>query len=270
MREGDTIAPTLELHSVCLEIQGKRILDSVTWEVAAGEKWVVLGPNGSGKSSLVRILAGFGYPSSGTLRVLGEPFGHTDLRELRKHVGWVQADMASDIPGFMTGRDVAMSGAEGAIAIYEDRGGEEGEAAERALTAIGAHHLSGRLFHTLSTGERQRVLIARALAAGPRLLLLDEPCIGLDPLSREDFLESLSHLFASQPGLTVVAVTHHVEEIVEGYDHALVLAAGRIAARGERHAVLTGRDVLAIYGERCVIEHVDGRYGMRFRRRERG
>jgi iron complex transport system ATP-binding protein len=263
----DTRPRALSLDSVCLDIQGKRILDSITWEAIQGEKWVVLGLNGSGKSSLLRLLSGFGYPSRGTLRVLGEPFGHTDLRELRKHVGWVHADLSSDIPGFMTSRDVAMSGAEGSIALYEDRGGEEGRIAEEALSAIGAGHLSGRLFHTLSTGERQRVLIARALAAQPRLLLLDEPCIGLDPLSREDFLESLAVLFRKRPELTVVAVTHHVEEIIEGYDRTLLLAGGCIHAQGDRHQVLAGPGIAAIYGGRCRVELRDGRYSMHFSRR---
>ena len=257
----------LEMDSVSLDVQGKRILDSVTWVVSRGEKWVVLGLNGSGKSSLLRLLSGFGYPSCGSLRVLGEPFGHTDLRELRKHVGWVQADLAADIPGFMTARDVVMSGAEGSIAVYEDRGGEEGRAAEEALSAIGAHALSGRLFHTLSTGERQRVLIARALAAGPRLLLLDEPCIGLDPLAREEFLESLAALFRQRPGLSVISVTHHVEEIIEGYDRTLLLAGGRIRAQGERHEVLAGPGIADTYGTRCRIELREGRYTMHFDRR---
>lgn len=257
----------LELDSVCLDIQGKRILDSISWNVAQGEKWIILGLNGSGKSSLLRLLSGFGYPSRGSMRVLGQSFGRTDLRELRKHVGWVHADLASDIPGFMTGRDVVMSGAEGSIAVYEDRGGEEGRVAEDALSAIGAHHLSARLFHTLSTGERQRVLIARALAAGPRLLLLDEPCNGLDPLAREDFLDSLGALFARRPELTVIAVTHHVEEIIEGYDRTMLLAAGRIAAHGECRDVLSGPGIAGIYGRRCHLELRAGRYSMHFNRR---
>jgi len=260
----------LELDSVCLEIEGKRILDSITWSVMQGEKWIILGLNGSGKSSLLRLLSGYGYPSRGSMRVLGQFFGRADLRELRKHVGWVHADLAADIPGFMTGREVVMSGAEGSIALYEDRGGEEGRVAEEALSAIGAHHLSARLFHTLSTGERQRVLIARALAAGPRLLLLDEPCIGLDPLAREDFLESVGALFARRPELSVISVTHHVEEIIEGYDRTLLLAAGGIVAHGERHEVLSGPGIAAIYGERCRIELRAGRYTMHFTRRPHG
>jgi iron complex transport system ATP-binding protein len=254
----------IAMQGVCLDISGSRILDGISWEVTRGEKWVVLGLNGSGKSSLLRLISGFGYPSRGTMHVLGEPFGKTDLRVLRRHVGWVHGDLAADFPRFMNGREVVMSGAEGAIALYEDKDGRAAEEADAALDSIGARHLAGRLFHTLSTGERQRVLIARALAAGPRILLLDEPCIGLDPVAREDFLLSLSVLFQSRPDLTVIGVTHHVEEIIDGFTRLLVLAKGRVAGQGERDEVMAGPAIARVYGERCRVDRHEGRYAMRF------
>ena len=254
----------LSLKGVCLDIRGKRILDTVSWEVQRGEKWVVLGLNGSGKTSLLRLLSGFGYPSRGSMSVLGAPFGRTDLRDLRKHVGWVHGDLAADFPGFMSVMEVVMSGAEGSIALYETRDGKEADAAAAALASIGARHLADRLFHTLSTGERQRVLIARALAAGPQLLLLDEPCLGLDPLAREDFLLSLSRLFGLRSDLTVVCVTHHVEEIIEGFIRVLLLAGGKAVAQGTREEMLGGPEMARVYGTRCRIEQHDGRYAMRF------
>lgn len=257
-------AGALSLQGVSLDIRGKRILDTISWEVARGQKWVVLGLNGSGKTSLLRLLSGFGYPSRGSMSVLGEPFGRTDLRMLRRHVGWVHGDLAAEFPGFMSGMEVVMSGAEGSIALYEIRNGREAETAAAALAAIGAGHLAERLFHTLSTGERQRVLIARALAAGPQLLLLDEPCLGLDPLAREDFLHSLSRLFALRPDLTVIGVTHHVEEIIEGFTRVLLLAGGKAVAQGMRDEMMSGPDMARVYGSRCRIEHHDGRYAMRF------
>ncbi len=266
----ETDGPAVSLDSVSLDIRGRTILDSISWNVARGEKWVVLGLNGSGKTTLLRLLSCFGYPSRGVMRVLGGQFGRVDLRRLRRRVGWVNGDMAEDIPGFMTGRDVAVSGAEGSIALYDAPDGREAEEAEAALAAIGASQLADRTFHTLSTGERQRVLIARALAAGPELLLLDEPCTGLDPLAREDFLGSLARLFRERPALTVVSVTHHVEEIIEGYDNVLLLAGGRVVAQGACDAVMGGPGIAAVYGERCRVERREGRYVMHFTNISRG
>ncbi len=254
----------IALQDVCLDIRGNRILEGISWQVAKGEKWIVLGLNGSGKTSLLRLVSGYGYPSRGSMQVLGEPFGRTDLRALRRRVGWVYGDLASDFPRFMTSREVVESGAEGTIALYEEKDGREAAQADAALESIGAGHLAQRLLHTLSTGERQRVLIARALAAGPLVLLLDEPCGGLDPVAREEFLSSLSRLFQRRPDLTVIHVTHHVEEIVPGYTHVLILAGGRVADQGTRDRVMEGPSIARVYGERCRVERRDGRYAMRF------
>ena len=226
----------------------------------------MLGLNGSGKTSLLRLLSGFGYPSRGRIDVLGEPFGRADLRALRRRVGWVHGDLAADFPGFMTVRDVVMSGAEGSIALYDAMPLPAVRRAEEALTAIGAGALADRLFHTLSTGERQRALIARALATGPQLLILDEPCLGLDPVAREGFLESLGRLFDRRRDLTVIGVTHHVEEIIDGYDRMLLLAGGKVVDQGAIHSVMAGEGARRLYGERCRITRSGGRYHMRFDR----
>jgi iron complex transport system ATP-binding protein len=254
------------LSSVCLDIRGTRILSEISWDVRRGEKWVVLGLNGSGKTSLLRLLSGFGYPSRGEMQVLGEHFGRADLRLMRKRVGWVHGDLAADFPGFMDCREVVMSGAEGSIALYETMPEKTVGHADEALAAIGAGRLGGRMFHTLSTGERQRVLIARALTAGPELLILDEPCLGLDPLAREEFLHSLGLLFRHRPDLTVIGVTHHVEEIIDGYDRVLLLAGGRVVDQGTIQSVMAGPGVARLYGEGCRIEADAGRYRMHFTR----
>ncbi|MGA2381569.1 MAG: ATP-binding cassette domain-containing protein, partial [Spirochaetia bacterium] len=167
-------------------------------------------------------------------------------------------------PGFMNCREVVMSGAEGSIALYEPMPAQAIAHAEGALAAIGAGLLGERMFHTLSTGERQRVLIARALAAGPELLILDEPCLGLDPLAREEFLHSLGLLFGRRPDLTVIGVTHHVEEIIDGYDRMLLLAGGMVVDQGTIQAVMAGPGVSRLYGEGCRIEADAGRYRMHF------
>jgi iron complex transport system ATP-binding protein len=267
LNTGRTNHLAASLSSVCLDIRGASILSEITWDVARGEKWAVLGLNGSGKTSLLRLLSGFGYPSRGDMHVLGEHFGSVDLHALRKRIGWVHADMAADFPGFMNCREVVMSGAEGIIALYEEMPARAAAHAAEALEAIGAGRLVERMFHTLSTGERQRVLIARALAAGPELLILDEPCLGLDPLAREEFLHSLGLLFRRRSDLTVIGVTHHVEEIIDGYDRMLLMAGGKVADQGSIRAVMAGGGVTRLYGEGCRIEADGDRYRMRFTRR---
>ena len=252
------------LASVSLDIRGARILSEISWDVGRGEKWVVLGLNGSGKTSLLRLLSGFGYPSRGNMQVLGEQFGKADLRRMRKRVGWVHGDLAADFPGFMNSREVVMSGAEGSIALYESMPQDTVAHADEALAAIGAGRLAERMFHTLSTGERQRVLIARALAAEPELLILDEPCLGLDPVAREEFLHALGQLFRARRKLTVIGVTHHVEEIIDGYDRVLLLAGGTVVDQGTITAVMAGDGVRRLYGDGCRIEADAGRYRMHF------
>ena len=264
MRTAGTNHLAASLTSVCLDIRGTRILSEISWDVRRGEKWVVLGLNGSGKTSLLRLLSGFGYPSRGDMHVLGEHFGKADLRVMRKRVGWVHGDLAADFPGFMSCREVVMSGAEGSIALYETMPEKTIEHADEGLTAIGAGRLAERMFNTLSTGERQRVLIARALAAGPELLILDEPCLGLDPLAREEFLHSLGLLFRRRPELTVIGVTHHVEEIIDGYDRVLLLAGGRVVDQGLIQPVMAGPGVRRLYGDGCRVEADAGRYRMHF------
>ncbi len=253
----------LSLEDVCLDVEGSRILHDVTWKVGRGEKWIILGRNGSGKTSLVRLLSGFGFPSSGRVEVLGETLGRTDLHDLRRRVGYIHGDLATDIPFFMTALDVVLSGAEGSLVVYEEPAGEE-KMARAMLDSLGMGEFAERRFFRLSTGERQRVLIARALAAGPELLLLDEPCQGLDPLAREEFLESLGGLLAARPDLSVVFVTHHVDEIVEGFTRVLVLEAGRVLASGTRQEVLKPAMVKRLYGERCRLHAREGRFFLSF------
>jgi iron complex transport system ATP-binding protein len=254
----------LELENVSLDIDGTPILRNITWKASRGEKWIVLGRNGSGKTSLMRLLSGFGFPSRGRMLVLGELLGRTDLHLLRRRVGWIHGDLAADIPSFMTGLDVVLSGVEGSLVVYDRVPTQEEEMALGMLEKLGMRNFADRSFSSLSTGERQRVLIARALAAGPELLLLDEPCQGLDPRAREEFLGSLSGLLASHPHLSVVFVTHHVDEIVPGFSHVLILEEGSAIARGPASNVLTQAMVKRVFGETCRLHSRGGRYFLSF------
>ena len=245
-------------------VDGARILDDISLVLRTGERWAVLGPNGSGKTSLVRLFSGYGYPSDGTLHVLGERFGRTDLRLLRARIGWVHSDVRYQIPPFMTAAEVVMSRARGGLVLYGDVPAAALAQAHRQLAMLAVTHLAERRFATLSTGERQRVLIARALAPDVELLLLDEPAIGLDPAARERFLEDLTALFRQRAELTVVYVTHDIAEITTGYDGVLVLDRGRAVALGAPREALTEFTLQAVFGPRCRLDRHGDRYAIRF------
>ena len=230
----------------------------------AGQRWVLLGPNGSGKTSLVRLFSGYSYPSEGTLEVLGERFGRTDLRLLRGRIGWVHSDVRYQIPPFMSAAEVVLSRARGGLVLYGEVPAADRARALRQLDLLAVRHLAERRFATLSTGERQRVLIARALAPDVELLLLDEPAIGLDPAARERFLDDLAVLFRQRPGLTVVYVTHDIAEITSTYDGVLLLDGGRTVASGPPCETLTARNLQAIFGPRCRLQQHGDRYAIRF------
>ena len=256
--------PTVVASGIGLVVDGARILDDISVSLGSGERWVVLGPNGSGKTSLVRLFSGYAYPSEGTLQVLGERFGRTDLRLLRARIGWVHSDLRYQIPPFMKAAEVVMSRARGGLVLYGDVPAEALAQARGQLALLAADHLAERRFATLSTGERQRVLIARALAPDVELLLLDEPAIGLDPAARERFLEDLAALFRRRPELTVVYVTHDIAEITAGYDGVLVLDRGRTVARGKPPEALTRVTLQAVFGPRCRLHRHGDRYAIRF------
>ncbi len=262
--------PAVAARGIGLVIDGARILDAITLTLQPGQRWVLLGPNGSGKTSLVRLFSGYSYPSEGTLEVLGERFGRTDLRLLRGRIGWVHSDVRYQIPPFMSVAEVVMSRSRGGLVLYGAVPEADRARASRQLAMLAASHLAHRRFATLSTGERQRVLIARALAPDVELLLLDEPAIGLDPAARERFLEDLAALFRQRPELTVVYVTHDIAEITRAYDGVLVLDRGREVAQGAPCDALTERNLQAVFGPRCRLDQRGDRYAIRFRREPAG
>jgi len=245
---------------------GVEILREVKWTIRPGEHWVLLGPNGSGKTSLLRILAAYEWPSQGEVEVLGEKFGRYDLRELRKRIGLVSAALEPRFPEWDDARSIVLSGLDAAIGRNRSFTREEEARAVGALEALGAATIAGRWFGTLSQGERQRVLIARALLPAPALLVLDEPCEGLDPLARERLLEDLARFAARAAAPTMVLVTHHLEEIPRFVSHGMLLSKGAVVASGRVEEVVTDAHLSRAFGVPCEVK-VDSsrRYALRFR-----
>jgi iron complex transport system ATP-binding protein len=261
----------VSLSGVSLKRGDVTILSDVGWCVRAGEHWVVLGPNGSGKTTLLQVVAGYLHPSAGKVAVLGGEFGRVDLREARRAIGWVSPALAERLHPRDAALDVVVSGAFASIGLFFEKPRHtHRERAAALLEAVGCEGLADRPFGVLSQGERQRVVLARALMADPRLLVLDEPTAGLDIAAREDVLEALEVLVGPADGPTVLLVTHHLEEVVPGITHALLLAGGRVAAAGPRGSVLTGPEVSAVMGVRLDVLERGGRLWGIVRRDEDG
>jgi iron complex transport system ATP-binding protein len=240
------------------------LLRGVDWTVEADHRWVVLGPNGAGKTTLLALAAAQLHPTRGEVRLLGETLGAVDVFELRPRIGLTSAALAQRIPtGERTG-DIVVSAGYAVVG----RGHERYDVHDLTRAAVlmeqwGIAPFANRPFGTLSEGERKRTQIARALMPDPELLLLDEPGAGLDLGGREDLVARLADLARYRYAPAQVLVTHHVEEIPPGYDHALLLRAGAVVAAGHADDVLTADALSDTFGLRLSLTRTDGRFTAR-------
>lgn len=254
----------IEMRDVFVRRDGREVLADISLTVREGERWVVLGPNGAGKTTLMLIAAARLFPTSGDVELLDEVLGAVEVAELRTRIGWASTLHGMEFPPEESVPDVVMSGAHAVTGRWREEY-DEADAARAVglMAAWGLSDLSDRTFGTLSEGERKRALIARSLMANPELLLLDEPGAGLDLGGREDLVQRLARLAGDPLAPTQVLVTHHVEEIPEGFTHALLLRGGRAVAAGPLGEVLTGPWLNEAFGLRLTVQHDAGRWHAR-------
>ncbi len=252
--------PVLEVDRLTIVRDSTRILSEVSWTLHPGQHWVILGANGSGKTSLLSALTGYLTPTSGRVEVLGRRFGASDWRDLRCQVGLVSSSlrqrMADDEPALFS----VASGRYAMIDFWGTPSREDQRAARELLAQVEGSHLENRTWAVLSQGERQRVLIARALMARPRILILDEPCAGLDPVARDRFLKFVERWGRQPEAPTLILVTHHVEEICPLFTHGLLLKAGMVMAIGPLPAQLNSKNLSEVFGEEVRVRHGGQRY----------
>lgn len=246
-------ATILEVSDLRVARGHTAILRGIDWRVVRGEHWVILGPNGSGKTSLLKSLTGFLSPTAGEIAVLGRRYGASDWRELRFHIGVVTSSFVAAIPPAEPAVDTVVSGKFAQLDLWHAGTRADRAAAMKLLRLVGLTRIALREWAYLSQGERQRVLIARALMARPRLLILDEPCAGLDPVAREHFLTFVEKLARRRSSPALVLVTHHVEEITPAFTHALLLRGGRVLAAGPKAKVLNSALLSAAFGARLRL-----------------
>lgn len=251
----------LRFTHVDLDRPGLSVLKRVEWRVEPDDRWVVLGPNGSGKTTMFELASGYLHPTRGTVEILGHRLGAVDVRRLRERIGLVSSSLVKKLIPDITGADVVVSGRRGALEPWWQTYSDEDWARARLLLdEAGFGYVADRWFGFLSDGERQQVLLARALMNDPELLLLDEPAAGLDVGGRERLVTYLGRLATAADHPPTVMITHHVEEIPPSFTHALLLRAGAVMAAGPLPEVLTEELMSATFGLPLCPKYSDGRW----------
>ncbi|PSL40764.1 iron complex transport system ATP-binding protein [Planomicrobium soli] len=230
----------LDLENISRRRGDKTLLKNVNWQIEQGEHWILYGMNGAGKTSLLDLINAYFFPTQGKISVLGMEFGKTYLAEkLRKQIGFVSSSLQHKIPPSDNAYEVVLSGAFASIGLFEETTAEMDKRGVEILKKLGCLDYANRPYETLSQGEKQRVLIGRALMAEPALLVLDEPTNGLDFIAREELLEAIERITKQPDAPTVIYVTHHIEEILPVFDKTLLLKDGEVFASGNMEELIT-------------------------------
>jgi len=251
----------LEYDAATVVRDQRTILGPVTWSVDSAQRWAILGPNGAGKTTLLQLAATLIHPSSGTVRILGERLGRTDVFELRPRIGFASTALARLIPDAELVLDAVMTAAYAVAGRWNEEYEDiDVKRASRVLREWRLDHLAERRFGTLSDGERKRVQIARAVMTDPEILLLDEPAASLDLGAREELLELLGGYATAETAPAIVMVTHHVEEIPRGFGDAMLLRDGAIVAAGPIGEIITAEHLSETFGRRLEVSRLGERF----------
>ncbi|MCY0900691.1 MAG: ABC transporter ATP-binding protein [Firmicutes bacterium] len=250
--------PVCWLDHVSISRDGKKLLDDVSFVTRKGEHWALLGANGAGKTTLLQILMGYLWPTDGSVHVLGHTLGRVDVRELRKQIGFVSASMDARLEPGESALGIVLSGPSASWQLFEPVEDDMREQAVSWLARLGASGLEEQPYRALSQGERQKVLIARALMANPQILILDEPCNGLDFPSRESLLAAIDDIARSGDAPQLLYVTHYPDEIVPAITHAALLSQGQMVSAGDKQAVLQDQPLSRAFGLPVRVMWQDG------------
>lgn len=253
----------ISLQHLTLRREQSLILDDVSLEMKQGENWVILGRNGSGKTTILEMMTGYLFPSSGSVEVLGYKYGQCDLREVRKEIGYIGPSLMEKLSLSDPVWEVVATGAYAYLRFYQSIPQQVQERAVKLLEDMNLGELAYHPFGTLSQGERKKAMLARCLMADPKLLIMDEPCAGLDLYEREKMLAEIDKL--KQRNVSVVYVTHHVEEIVPLFSHVALIRDGKLAGSGPKEEVLTKDMILATFDIPVDVEWDNGRPWIKIR-----
>lgn len=247
------------MEDVSWKRDSKYILRDINWRVEPGEHWAVIGLNGSGKTSLLGIVSGYIFPSEGEVTVLGKTFGECDLRELRRSLGWVSSSLQENLLPDENVEDIVISGKFASIGLYERPTNADRRRASELIEQFGCVEFARRPYATLSQGEKQRVILARSLMNSPKVLVLDEPCTGLDIFAREHFLESIQTIADSPDSPAMLYVSHHIEEVLPAFTKTLLLKKGTVHSLGSTRRVLKEDNLTDFFDSPVEVSWRSGR-----------
>ncbi|WP_235941387.1 ABC transporter ATP-binding protein [Paenibacillus puerhi] len=245
-------AEIVSLEDIHFIREGRHILADVGFRIQAGEHWVILGRNGSGKTTLLELMNGYQFPSSGQVRVLDNTYGQCDVREVRKRIGYISQSLYEKLNPADPVWEVVATGEFGFLRFYEAIPKGIREKSLDKLHEVGLLHMADQPLGTLSQGERKKAMLARSLMTEPSVLIMDEPCAGLDLFERERLLENINTL--GEQSMTVIYVTHHLEEIVPMFTHVLLVEEGKVIACGEKRDVVTEENLMKAFQVPLRIE----------------
>lgn len=256
----------LRFESVDLDRVTTPVLSGVDWSVRREDRWVVLGPNGSGKTTIFELASGYLHPTRGSVEILGHRLGRVDVRRLRERIGLVSSAVAKKLMPNVTAEGIVVSGRHAALETWwHSYSKTDHDRAASLLANAGFASIADRPFGFLSDGERQQVLLARAMMGDPDLLLLDEPAAGLDMGGRERLVARLSDIATGGASPPIVMITHHVEEIPAAFTHVLLLRDGKVVTAGPIYEALSAASLSETFGVPLVLEGTGGRWHSRAR-----
>ena len=234
----------LKAEGLGLQTGRRYLLRDINWEVQQGQHWVVFGMNGSGKTTLLSIIAGFKKQTHGQLTILGQNYGPTNVLSLRRRIGWVSSSFFDNYYAKESALQIVLSGLFGTFGPGYGVTDQQILLAKNLLTCLKLADKLDQPFQLMSKGERQNVLIARALINAPEILVLDEPSTGLDVCARE-VLANIVQKLSDQTKVTLIYVTHYTEEISPIFQNCLLLKHGRVYAKGPTSEMLTAHRLSA-------------------------
>ena len=255
--------PVIEATRIIVRREDRTTVDDVSLTVHASDRWVLLGPNGCGKTTMLKILSLYLHPSSGDIAINGQKLGEFDIRPVRRRLAYVSASLATELRPALTAHDVVLSALYGALEVWwNDYTADDHAKADECLQQMNVAHLSATPISLVSSGELQRVLLARALMCDPIALLLDEPTARLDLGGREHVVRILDEFARTNPALPSVTVTHHVDEIPLTTTHCALMRNGQLIASGPVESTLTSESLSECFQTSLTLERrPNGRHG---------